>query len=262
MIYGMYLSASGVVANSYRQDVIANNLANAETNGFKRDLPMFRQRLTEAQQRRLSGGGGGNTNAMLEALGGGLLATRTAVDSSQGELEPTHNEKDLAIEGQGYFAVRDAAGNVKLTRDGRFMVDAQGQLSVANGRGERVLDAKGKPIFIDGRLPLGIDQDGSITQAGRTVGQVGVFDVPDRSRLTKSGGTMLSYPGLTSDTGPLAAATAATVRSGFIERANVDPTTELTALMDAQRQLEANANMIRYQDQTLAKLVNEVGKIA
>ena len=85
-----------------------------------------------------------------------------------------------------------------------------------------------------------------------------MFDVPDAKQLTKRGQMMLDHP----DVNSLPAAGAGTrLHAGSVERANVDPTTELALLMDAQRQLEANANMIRYQDATLGKLVNEVGKI-
>jgi flagellar basal body rod protein FlgG len=84
-----------------------------------------------------------------------------------------------------------------------------------------------------------------------------VFRVPDPQNLTKRGGQLLSHP----NAAALPHADDALIRSGAVERANVDPATELASLMDAQRQLEANANMIRYQDQTLGKLVNEVGKI-
>jgi len=89
------------------------------------------------------------------------------------------------------------------------------------------------------------------------VARVGVFDVPDRSQLKQQGGSMLSYP----DTNQLRTASGR-LHSEVVERSNVDPTTELTELMDAQRQLEANANMIRYQDSTLQRLVNDVGKIS
>src|SRR5947209_3887766 len=85
MIYGLYLSATGVMTNSYRQDVIANNIANAETVGFKKDIALFQQRRTEAQERGL----GPTSNALLEKLGGGVFASPMLVDSSQGELEPS-----------------------------------------------------------------------------------------------------------------------------------------------------------------------------
>ena len=103
MIYGLYLSAAGVVSSSYRQDVIANNLANSETVGFKRDLPLFQERLTEAQQRR----GGSHSDPLMEGLGGGLLASPTLVDNRAGDLEHTGAPLDVAIQGDGFFAVDD-----------------------------------------------------------------------------------------------------------------------------------------------------------
>jgi flagellar basal body rod protein FlgG len=255
MIYGLYLSASGVLTNSYRQDVIANNLANAETVGFKRDLALFRERLTQAQTDPTSADW---SNDQLEALGGGLFASPTAVDSRQGDLEQTGNALDVGVEGTGFFMVDDA-GEQKLTRNGQFMIDREGYLILANGSGEKVLDANRQPIRLDGSLAglTHVAKDGQITQDRVPAGRIGLFHVADESRLTKQGGMLLNHP----EAATLPASTTA-LRSGFIERANVDPTTELAALMDAQRQLEANANMIRYQDATLGKLVNEVGKIS
>lgn len=259
MIYGLYLSAAGVVANSHRQDVITNNLANSETTGFKRDLALFQERLTEAQFRREGGmPPGASGDRLLEELGGGLLLSPTTIDNKQGELEHTSSPLDVAVEGDGYFAVRGERGETRLTRNGRFMVDREGSLVLSDAQGHKVLDPKGKPIRLptdaDGKLT--VDTDGTIKVGSNAVGQIGAFDVADRSKLTKQGGTLLAHPDAAQ-----VRPTTATLRSGFVERANVDPTTELAQLMECQRQLEANANMIRYQDQTLAKLVNEVGKI-
>jgi flagellar basal-body rod protein FlgF len=250
MLYGLYQSATGVITSSYKQDVVANNLANSESVGFKRDIASFRQRLTEAQER----GRPGLSNKLLENLGGGTFAHQTLVDARQGELEPTGNALDVAIEGDGYFAVVDR-GQSRLTRNGQFAVDRQGRLILSNGEGQAVLDPKGKPIELQPGLPTTIAGDGTITQAGQIAGRIGVFDVADRTKLLKQGGTLLSHPEqqLRPAEGVL--------RSEYVERANVDPATELADLMEAQRQLEANANMIRYQDQTLGRLVNEVGKI-
>jgi len=254
VVYGLYLSATGVLTNSYRQDVIANNIANAETVGFKKDLALFQQRLTAAQEQRVSPT---DINFALEGLGGGMSASPTLVDSTQGELEPTNSPLDVAIEGDGYFMVEDARKQKLLTRNGQFMLDRAGNLILAGARGEKVLDSKGNKIVLDGRYPATISKDGVVSQREEPVAQLGLFDVPDRSRLHKQGDTLLTYPEMKS----LKQTTSVTLRTGFIERANVDPARELAILMDAQRQLEANANMIRYQDQTLARLVNEVGKI-
>jgi flagellar basal body rod protein FlgG len=251
MLYGLYLSATGIITSAYKQDVVANNLANSESIGFKRDVATFQQRLTEAQMR----GRPDLSNPLLEQLGGGTFAAPTLVDSRQGELEPTGNPMDVAIEGDGYFAVTDK-GQSRLTRNGQFVVDKNGQLILSNAEGQPVLDPQGKPIKLLPNQPATIASDGTITQGGKAVGALGVFDVADRGKLMKKGGTLLAH-----GEQKLQPAKNATLRTEFIERANVDPAAELAELMSTQRQLEANANMIRYQDQTLGRLVNEVGKI-
>src|ERR1041385_2408219 len=101
MIYGLYLSASGVLASSYRQDVIANNLANAETVGFKKDLAGFIERRVEASST-------GAVDPRWSNMTGGLWAEPTRIDLSQGEMESTGNSTDVAIQGRGYFMVRGA----------------------------------------------------------------------------------------------------------------------------------------------------------
>lgn len=251
MIYGLYLSATGIVANSYRQDVLSNNLANAETIGFKRDIPVFQQRLTEAQSRRQ---GFGATNLDYEPLGGGLLVAPTVVDHSHGELEPTGNSSDVAIQGDGYLMVNHGGRNM-LTRDGRLMVNRQGRLVMASS-GDEVLNKDRQPIQLDATHPIVIAEDGTISQQGEAVARLGVFQPADANRLVKRGGNLMADPQVDD-----AVAQTPTLRSGFLERSNADAISELTQLMEAQRQLEANANMIRYQDQTLARLVNDVPKI-
>jgi flagellar basal-body rod protein FlgF len=253
MIYGLYLSATGVLTNSYRQDVIANNLANAETVGFKRNLAMFQERRTEAQEL----GDPGLSDPRLERIGGGMVVSPTLIDHSQGNLEVSDNKLDLAIEGNGFFAVK-SGNDMRLTRNGKLLIDRAGYLALADGSGHRLLDVNRNPIQLTGfdRSRLAVRSDGTITSNDEVVARLGLFDVPDKRLLTPHGGTLLSYP----ESRALRPASG-TIQSGFIENSNVDPMTELAQLINCQRQLEANANMIRFQDQTLGKLVNEVGKI-
>jgi flagellar basal body rod protein FlgG len=255
MLYGLYLSATGVMTNSYRQDVIANNLANAETVGFKKDLTMFRQRATAAAEQP---GMLSYSNPTMEGIGGGTFAEPTALDTSPGSMELTGNKTDAAIDGAGFFTVEDH-GKTRLTRNGQFMIGPDGMLITANGTNLKVLDKDGNPIKLDGTLSgvTAISQDGTITQDNKPIAKLGIFDVPDPSKLKNESGTLLSYP----NTAELTPSTSS-VRGEYVEDANVDPATELTALMETQRQLEANANMIHYQDSTLDKLVNTVGKIS
>jgi len=249
MNYGLYLSAMGVLANSQRQDVIANNLANSETVGFKKDLALYREQRTEAQltgHRR-------DSNDLLEPLGGGLVPTGTTLDLSQGPIESTSNPLDVAIFGDGYFAVRNG-DRTMLTRAGHFQVDRNGILTT--DAGHAVLSDKMNTIPI-APGSVNIAKDGAITQNGNTVGRLGVFSVPDPKLLMKRGANLMSYPDLARNL----KASDASLKNEALEQANCDPTIELAALMDTQRQLEANANMIRYQDQMLSRLVNDVAKI-
>src|SRR5258706_3529452 len=249
MNYGLYLSAMGGLANSQRQDVIANNLANAETVGFKKALGLFREQRTEAQIQ----GNRQQSNDLLEPVGGGLVPSGTTLDLSQGPIEATSNPLDVAILGDGYFAVRNGE-NLMLTRAGRFQVDRNGVL--ATDAGHQVLSDKMNSITLaPGAVDIG--KDGIITQDGKTVGRLGVFSVPDPKLLAKRGANLMSYPDIERNL----KASDAQLKNEALEQSNSEPTAELAALMDAQRQLEANANMIRYQDQMLSRLVNDVAKI-
>jgi len=255
MIYGLYLSASGVMSSTYRQDVIANNLANSETAGFKRDLPLFQERLTAAQELR----GARQSDPLLEGLGGGLLVSPTAVDTTPGDLDNTGEPLDVAIQGSGFFAVANPGqpDQARLTRNGRFMLDREGNLVLSDMSGHKVLGADGTPIHFTPGGKIAVTANGTISQDGKDVAKIGLFDVPHPEKLVKAGGTLLNYP----NSKELVPGTS-NLRGEFIERSNVDPTTEMAELMDAQRQLEANANMIHYQDSTLQLLCNSVGKIS
>lgn len=253
MLYGLYLSASGVISSSHRQDVIANNLANAETTGFKRALSLVQQRPPAS----IENGRPDLSNPLLNGMGGGLFLAPTRLDLTQGSLESVDSPLNLAITGTGYFAVRDG-DRIRLTRNGNFSVDRNGALVMGDGSGRRVLNIRQRPITIP-TLNLKnttVATDGTLAIDGELVAQIGVFDVPDEHQLVPAGSTLMAV-----DEATLRRVRSPSIQSGYLELANVDPAIELTQLMEAQRQLEANANMIRYQDQTLGRLVNDVGKI-
>jgi flagellar basal body rod protein FlgG len=256
MIYGLYLSASGVTANSHRQDVISNNIANVETIGFRRALASFQERPLE----HVEDPSARDRDPRFDRLSGGLFVSPTRLDLSQAPLEQTENPLDLALRGDGFFAVRTADGSTRLTRDGRFLLDREGFVVTADSNQTRLLDVDRNPIQLEGfnAGDLVIDPTGAIRAAGSDVllATIGVVALPRGGVPLPQGGSLLIPPG-----GRLPPSDA-TVHSGYLERSNVDPAVEVVRLMEAQRQLDANANMIRYQDQTLARLVSEVGKIA
>jgi flagellar basal body rod protein FlgG len=253
MIYGLWLSATGVVTNSHQMDVISNNLANVDTAGFKRQMAAFQERPPEGKEDPSRVG-----DRFYDRIGGGQLLAPSAFDMREGQLEETRRNLDLAINGDGYFLVRDVGGQDHLTRNGNFVADREGNIVLESDRGLALLDDKREPLtFRD--VPadaLTIGEDGTISHAGEAVGQVGMFNVPDQSVLRPIGNSLFKAPASVE-----IGAFRGQIESGFLEKSNVDPAVELTKLMEAQRMLEANANMIRYQDQSTSRLVNDVGRV-
>ncbi len=251
--YGTFISAAGVRSNLVKIDVVANNLSNAETGGFKRLLSSTLQLPVESK----ATGRPGDRRLPADLLGGVVVAGPTKLDLSQGPLAPTSNPLDVALVGDGFFAIEDARGDAHLTRDGRFTVGVNGHLTTSNG--EKVLDSRGKTIHLAGLPPaeLSVGNDGTVAHGGRTLATLGVFAAPAQLKPVGDNRYAIGDRGVTDlDPGP------AVVRGHLLERSNVDPTTELTRMLTAQRQLEANANFIRQQDTATEKLVNVVGKVA
>lgn len=252
MQYGMYVSAAGALANSYRQDVIANNLANVETVSFKRDLALLQARQTESA----ASGRHRNTTAMLEGIGGGTFALPVHTDYSPAGLERTGGDYDLGLDGVGFFMVSDKSG-VQYTRDGRFMTDTSNRLVTVEGE-LPLLDVDGKEIKINpDASDFVVSANGMISQDGNILGRIAVVDFADKSLLHKSGSGLY-----TSDNNGAHEFIDAVVRQGFLESSGVDSISELVNMMRAQRSFQLNASMLQLQDQTLGMAVSKLGSIS
>jgi flagellar basal body rod protein FlgG len=256
MNYGLQLSASGVLTSMYRQDVLANNLANVDTVGYKPDTVAFRQRSAARIEDGLFTL---PSNALLERLGAGTLVAPARMAMSQGTLERTGNDLDAAINGRGFFVVDGAREDgLHLTRDGRFTLGPDGQLQMST-TGRAVLDTQGRPISIDraaGRVQ--IQPDGSITQHGAIIARLNLVDVADPALLQKNGAGLFR----------LAASSAATVRPATgeiqpmsIERSAVDPIQAIMGVTDAAAGVTANARMIQLHDDLMGRAINTLGRV-
>lgn len=238
---------------NYRQGLIANNLANAETTGFKRDMVSTQERRMGVEERpeltRFS-------DRFFDAIGGGTLLSPTYTDHSQGTPEVTGKGTDAAIMGKGYFVV-ERDGERFLTRNGNFMLNRQGQLIMADGSNAAVLGRDMSRITLNPLAKTSINEQGFILQDGVPAARLSV-KTAEANQVTKVGQQLLRV----ANARGLPDATDMTVQGGALERSNVDPTMELTQMLENQRLLEANANMIRYQDQTLGRLVNDVGRVS
>lgn len=255
---GMYISASGAATSMYRMDVLANNLGNATTAGFKADIPMVRQR---SAARAEDGLGSMASSALLERLGGGAHIVPNRINLTQGPLKSTSSPLDVAIEGDGFFAVQgspDADGSrTRLTRDGRFVRNREGLLVTSEGL--PVLDDGLSPIRLLEGARVVIDGDGTIRQGGATIAKLAVIDVPDDDRLYKSEGGTLSAPAGDLDS---SRAGRGLVRQYHVEESSVDEIATLMRLTDAQRSVESNITMIQTSDRINDRLVNTFARFA
>lgn len=253
MNYGLYLSATGVLTAMHRQDVLANNLANVETTGFKPDLVLTRQR----DAARLEQASALSPALMLEMLGGGHLLEPTRPNLTQGALESTGSPLDLAIEGEGFLVVQGAGENdALLTRDGRLSRAADGTLVLA-ANGRAVLDVNGRSIRLAETGAVTIDGAGVIRQDGAEVAQLDLRSAP-ADGLAKIGQNLFRFDG---DLAALPPADAA-VRQGFIEGSAVDPITTLNALIGATRAITANSKLMQYHDFLSGQAIGTFGRVA
>ncbi len=254
MIYGLWQSAAGLQAQEYRQVIIANNLANAETPGFKADRIAFQERLNAS----ITKGAPADRHPVLDAMTGGLFETEVYTDFSFNEsgLIPSGNRLDVAIHGDGFLAVQTADG-ARYTRDGRMTLDKDGTL-VHVATGGAMLDRQGRPIMLDPSLPskdTKIDSAGRVMQGEQIVGELGLVDFADRQQLEKIGHDLYS-----ADNARRIQATGG-IRQSFVESSGVDPVRALVDMIAATRAYEANARMITLQDETLGRAVNDVGRV-
>lgn len=251
MLYGMYISAAGAMANSYRQDVVANNLANIDTAAFKKDMALFQSRPTEAQ----GAGSGRLSSSLLEKTGGGLFSLPTYTDFSQGSFDKTGSSYDVALNGEGFFQVQDGKG-VSYTRDGRFMVGADGVSLITVSGGLPVLDNTGNAIKLVPGITPEIDRNGFVSQSGQNVAQIGLVDFKDKTQLRKKGGNLYQADAAG------AVSSNAQMLQGHTEVSGVNAMEELTAMIKTQRLFQNNVTMLQIQDQTLGAVISKMGNIA
>ena len=244
----MYISAEGAAAQAQRLEVIANNMANVDTAGFKQDVPMFQARFAEAIQKGQAQPGDGSIND----IGGGVKIIDVETDYSPGELKRTGNDLDVAINGQGFFHVKGDDGKQYLSRAGAFELDAQSRLVTQNGH-RPVLDQQGSEIVLARNEPFNISADGFIHQAS-TIYALGMSQPDSLDEMVKVGNNLWQPTG---GTKPLAL-TERNVRKGFLEVSGANPVRQMMAMIETTRAFEANTRMIQNQDSLLGTLISRV----
>ncbi|MDP4093809.1 MAG: flagellar hook-basal body protein [Bacillota bacterium] len=258
MIRGLYTAGWSMLADTRMMDVISNNLANVNTNAYKKDSVIFQtfpDALTERiNDTRSKTNPTGNIGSMQMGFDAGEVYTYY----TQGQLVGTNNSSDMAIQGadNAFFTVQvpDANGNMTqyYTRDGAFELNSSKQLVTKDGY--LVLGENGPITLNNGDFT--VNDDGSVVQNGQLIDKLMIKQFTDTKTLRKYGDNLVSS---TSDSQeePFTG----TIKQGYIEQSNVNIVREMVDMISVMRAYEASQKVVQAEDSTLDKTVNQVGAI-
>jgi flagellar basal-body rod protein FlgG len=257
MIRSLWIAKTGMEAQQTQMDVISNNLANVSTNGFKRSRAVFEDLLY--QNIRQPGAQSSQLTQIPSGLqiGTGVRPIAAERIHTQGNLQQTNNQLDVAIQGAGFFQVLLPDGTTGYTRDGSFQTDNQGQLVTSNGfpvQPSITIPANATSITIGQDGVVSVTQPGTATAVQVGSIQLATFIIPAGlesmgqnlyQETGSSGPPLANVPG-TNGTG--------TVSQGFVETSNVNVVEELVNMIQTQRAYEMNSKAVTASDQMLQKL--------
>jgi len=261
MLRAFSTAATGMAAQQTMVDVIANNLANVNTTGFKRSQVDFKDLLyTKIIESGMEVAAGYTAPGGLE-IGNGVRVAATPKVFSPGELENTMRKLDVAIGGDGFFQVTLPNGDLRYTRDGSFHINATGQMVTASGYPiEPAItlptDARSVEIGADGSVNS-VAADGTIS----VVGTLQLVKFPNPEGLSSEGNNLLAETASSGAplTGTPGESGFGSLQAGFLERSNVQMVTELVSLITAQRAYEINSRAIKAGDDML-RTANEIAR--
>jgi len=303
MLRGLYTAAAGMISQQRRHDTVTNNIANINTPGYKQVNAVersFPEMLVSLM------GGDHNPRGSLGKLNTGVFAEESLPQYTQGDVTETGNGSDFALladleaidpstnepivfdangrkvldngevmyKPQAFFAVQNANGETRYTRDGRFKVDKDDNL--LSSTGSLVLGANGQPIKLKDQLGNSVPISSLRVNAkgewlDNTTGQpvvgmnaIGITRIENPNLLIREGDGNYKFTteeDAANNAGPLGLRDAVEVRQGSVERSNVDSAQSMVDMMAAARAYEANQKIIQYYDRSLDKAVNEVGRV-
>ena len=258
MVKGLYTAYTGMINEQHRMDVLTNNLANANTNGFKKEGATS-QSFDEVLAYKIKDSSEGyHLSKRIGVNNPGVKIGEGYTDFSQGPIKNTENPFDLALTDKGFFAIEftNKAGesSVKYTRDGDFNLTQDGNLVTRDG--DAVLDEDGKAIKIDPLKTVEINIGGQIIQDGKVVATIQVTDFEDYNYLKHYGENYFQ---------PIEGAeekeAAAQVYSGYLETSNISVVTEMVNMITVSRAYESNQKVITTYDGTLDIAANQIGRL-
>jgi flagellar basal-body rod protein FlgF len=241
----LLVSLSQQLAAYRSMDVIANNLANANTPAYKRESATFEEFM--AQVAPAEGESGTQQVSFVKDAG-------TARDLTQGHAETTNAPFDLAINGKGYFTVQTAAGATRYTRNGHFTLDGDGRMVTEDGD---VLQGDGGEIAVtsdDGDIHIA--EDGTVSGAKGQIGKLKLVDFANDSALQKEGSSLYSTDQQPQDV------ESPSLHQGMLEASNVQPVVEISHMIDVMRAYQASANLSQSQEDLMRNAIDKISEAA
>jgi len=250
----LHVARTGLDAQNMRMQVIANNLANVNTTGFKRDRASFETLAYQAMQAPGAASSESTKYATGTNLGTGVHINGTAKIDSQGSLQTTSNALDLAIEGSGYFQIQMPDGRTGYTRDGNFTLSSDG--TIVNGDGYQLQPQIQIP---EGAEKITIATDGTVSASlpGQTesseIGKIEIARFVNPGGLQSEGNNILTETGASgqAQTGAGDSEGRGAIRQGALESSNVNIVEELVDMIETQRAYEINSKMVSSVDEML-----------
>lgn len=284
MFRGLYTATSGMMAHNRQQQILTNNLANANTPGYKQDQTVMRAfpaQLIVAMEKGLTKQDGSKLPSGQTSIGSlntGVYAQEGIPSFTQGALKQTGNTTDFSLlseslpinpetqqKGTLLFAVELENNDIRYTQNGQFTVDQQGFLTTAEGY--NVLNQNLQPIQVNSK-DFTVQENGQVVlQDGTATNRLWLGYTAEPKQLVKEGQGLLRWGGnpqgtpqsveqvgLLNNVGPL-------VKQGFVEQSNVDLTQTMTQMMNTYRGFESNQKVIQAYDRSMEKTVNEIGRV-
>jgi flagellar basal-body rod protein FlgG len=282
MIRGWYTGASGMAAQQVRLDTVANNLANIDTDGYKRDVSVHKAfaqlllRRTDDDGVYLHPLGSGDMAPVIGKLGTGVETNELFTQFEQGAMKGTDSDFDLAMDGKGFLSVSTPQGE-RYTRNGSFILGKEGYLETKEGfpvMGENgPIQVKANNFQVDkaGRVWINeayagdpedlVGREDNAWERTVLLDTLKIVDFENTRYLAKQGSSLWKETRLSGPAEVLEGQARPTVLQGFTEASNVNPILEMVRMIEVNRAYEANQKTIQTQDASLGKLINEVARV-
>ncbi len=255
MIKGLYISALGMTTQMSKLDVVSNNIANVNTNAFKKDTVVTRSFTEELMHRLNDSTEVGKPTSRVGKLSQGLFIDDIYTNFENGSFKMTDAPLDVAISGSGFFVVSDTNANgeqvLRYTRDGAFTLDAEGTLRTKDGYA--VMGENGPLVLPDGFVS--IHNGGEVYVGDTFVDKLRLTDFEDTHTLRKHGSNLYN-----TTEGSTEKQFVGLLTQGALENSNINSVKEMVDIINVSRTYEANQRMVTIHDTILAKAVNEIGR--